>query len=106
MIMCRWRLLRLWVLESAGMGHEIRKQSHLHESETNPTRAALVFRTLSDESHSLELMNRYETRFDRQFARAHQRLIDLRRQRILPLEPNKLLKTEKPAPEEPGDVIC
>jgi hypothetical protein len=114
MIMCRWRLMRLWVLESAGMGHEIRKQEHMHESESKPTRAALAFRTLSDESHSLELMNRYETRFDRQFARAHQRLIDLRRQRVLPLDPNKLLKTEKPALEEPGEpklpetggVIC
>jgi hypothetical protein len=102
MIMCRWRLMRLWVLESAGMGHEIRRQSHMHESETEPVRAALALRTLSDESRSLDLMNRYETRFDRQFARAHRCLIDLRRERILPLEPNKSLKTEESIPKEPG----
>jgi hypothetical protein len=102
MIMCRWRLMRLWVLESAGMGHEIRRQLHMHESETEPVRAALALRTLSDESRSLDLMNRYETRFDRQFARAHRCLIDLRRERILPLEPNKSLKTEESIPKEPG----
>jgi hypothetical protein len=102
MVMCRWRLMRLWVLESAGLGHEIRRQSHMHESETEPVRAALAFRTLSDESRSLELMNRYETRFDRQFARAHRCLIELRRERILPLEPNNSLKTDETIPKEPG----
>jgi len=100
MILCRWRQMRLWQLESAGMGHEIRKKSHMHESETKATRAALAFRTLSDESHFLELMNRYETRFHRQFARAHRILLDLRK-RVLPLEPNKSLKTGESVSEEP-----
>jgi hypothetical protein len=97
MIMCRWRQIRLWELESANMGYEIRKQAHIHESETKRTRAALAFRALSDESRSLELMNRYETRFARQFIRSHQCLLNLRANRddppseptesILPLEP-------------------
>jgi hypothetical protein len=86
MIMCRWRLMRLWVLESASLGYEIRKQAFLHDSETKVTRAALAFRTLADESRCLELMNRYETRFDRQFIRAHQRILNLRKEK-LPLEP-------------------
>ena len=97
--MCRWRQIRLWELESANMGYEIRKQAQIHESETKRTRAALAFRSLSDESHSLELMNRYETRFARQFIRSHQCLLNLRAHRdpdsdsggptenILPLEP-------------------
>jgi len=100
MIMCRWRQMRLWSLESAGMGHEIRKQSHMHESETKATGAALAFRTLSDESQFLELMNRYETRFHRQFTRAHQILLDLRK-RVLPSGPNKSLKTGEPVWHEP-----
>jgi hypothetical protein len=100
MVLCRWRLMRLWTLESAGMSHEIRRQSQMHESESKSTRAALAFRALSDESHSLEQMNRYETRFDRQFARAHKRLLDLRK-RVLPLEPNNSLKTPESAPPEP-----
>jgi hypothetical protein len=97
MIMCRWRQIRLWELESANMGYEIRKQAELHESETKRTRAALAFRSLSDQSSSLELMNRYETRFARQFIRSHQCLLNLRANRdrdpggptenILPLEP-------------------
>jgi hypothetical protein len=78
MIMCRWRQMRLWILESANMSHEIRRQALLHEFESKPTRAALAFRHLCDESHSLELINRYETRFNRQFIRAHKCLLDIR----------------------------
>jgi hypothetical protein len=100
MIMCRWRQIRLWELESANMGYEIRKQAHIHESETKRTRAALAFRSLSDESRSLELMNRYETRFARQFIRSHQCLLNLRANRdpdVPPPVPN--------APPEPTENI-
>jgi hypothetical protein len=78
MVLCRWRQIRLWELESANVNFEIRKQALAHESETKRTRGALAFRALSDQSHSLELMNRYETRFFRQFNRAHQCLLNLR----------------------------
>jgi hypothetical protein len=98
MIMCRWRQIRLWELESANMGYEIRKQAQLHESETKRTRAALAFRSLSDESRSLELMNRYETRFARQFIRSHQCLLNLRANRDPDLPPSS-------APPEPTENI-
>src|SRR5580704_1950508 len=58
MIMCRWRQMRLWILESANMAHEIRKQALLHQFESKSTRAALAFRRLAGESLSLELINR------------------------------------------------
>ena len=41
------------------------------------TKAALAFQTLSDASRSLELINRYETCYDRQFNRALSRLVSL-----------------------------
>ena len=117
MIMCRWRQIRLWELESANMGYEIRKQALAHESETKRTRAALAFRSLSDESRSLELMNRYETRFARQFIRSHQCLLNLRANRdpdpdppseptesILPLEP-KPPEPEQAAPSNQEDAM-
>ena len=105
MIMCRWRQIRLWELESANMGYEIRKHAQIHESETKRTRAALAFRSLSDESRSLELMNRYETRFARQFIRSHQCLLNLRANRDPdpdpPTEPTETILPLEPKPPEP-----
>ena len=68
----RWRIMRLWVLENAAVSHEIRKQAGSHDGESKPTRAALAYRTLSDSTHWLDLFNRYEARFDRQFSRSLQ----------------------------------
>jgi hypothetical protein len=106
MIMCRWRQIRLWELESANMSFEIRKQAHLHESETKRTQAALAFRSLSDESNSLDLMNRYETRFARQFIRSHQCLLKLQANRgpdlpPPPPEPTENILPLEPKPDEP-----
>lgn len=78
MTVCRWRQMRLWTMESAGVCHEIRKQAEANRAENKSTQAAIAFRTLSDESKSLELMNRYETRFDRQFSRSLSRFLQLR----------------------------
>jgi hypothetical protein len=83
MAVARWRQMRLWGMEKAGIAYEIEKQQSAAGSEDTmnrdaPTRAALAFRTLSDHSRSLELMNRYESRYDRQYCRALERLIQLR----------------------------
>jgi hypothetical protein len=106
MIMCHWRQARLWGLETANLGHEIRKRAQSHASEDKRTRAALAFRSLSDESHSLELMNRYETRFSRQFMRFHQGLLHLQANRVPdpdpPSEPTECILPLEPKPDEPG----
>ena len=71
----RWRQMRLWALEGAGLNHQIATQ----EEPVDPsTRAAVAFRALSDNSRSLELLNRYESRYDRQFGRTLARLTALR----------------------------
>src|SRR5580658_9837060 len=31
MVVCRWRLMRIWILENAAVSHEIRKQAGLNE---------------------------------------------------------------------------
>lgn len=71
----RWRQMRLWALEGAGLNYQIARQE---ESVDPSTRAALAFRTLSDQSRSLELLNRYESRYDRQFGRTLARLTAFR----------------------------
>jgi hypothetical protein len=78
MVMCRWRQMRLWVMEKSALNHEMRKQAAANRGEDKPTRAALAHRTLTDETRSLENLSRYETRFDRQFSRALQRFNELK----------------------------
>ena len=88
MAVARWRQMRIWGIEKANMEHQMRAQAEaLGVSEDNPageeaaedtaTRCALAFRTLSDDSRSLELINRYESRYDRQYLRAHRRFLEL-----------------------------
>ena len=78
MVMCRWRQMRLWVMEKSALNHEMRKQAGATQAEDKPTRAALAYRALTDETRSLDNLSRYETRFDRQFSRALQRFNELR----------------------------
>ncbi len=80
MIMCRWRLHRVWELESASLNYEIQKLAEAVDKLNCRTRAALAFRHLADNSHCFDLMNRYETRFARAFIRAHQCLMILKTQ--------------------------
>ena len=109
MAVARWRQMRVWGLEKAGIDHEMRRQSGLSNSisaEDNATRASLAFRTLSDDSRSLELINRYDSRFDRQYYRAHRRFLEVRGLRTPPpsTQPQSALPTggarihEIPAP--------
>ena len=69
MAVARWRLMRIWSLEKASLDHEIAKNEDTEIDE--PTRAALAFRSLCDGSRSLDLLSRYEVRYDRQFARSY-----------------------------------
>jgi len=93
MVVCRWRLMRIWILENSAVAHEIRQLAAANGLENKPTQAALAYRTLSDNSRWLDVFNRYEARFDRQLSRALQRLNEVRARRkskkvIFPNEPN------------------
>lgn len=87
MAVARWRQMRLWGMEQAGMALEMQKQAlRPGNGETNdetaapdaPTRSAIAFRTLCDHSRSLDTLNRYETRFERQYFRSLDRLEKMR----------------------------
>jgi hypothetical protein len=82
MAAARWRQLRLWGMEKAGMDYQIRNQAvGSGRGEDNATRASIAFRTLSDDSRSLDLINRYDSRYERQYLRAHRRLLEMRDRR-------------------------
>src|SRR5579863_2797972 len=91
MAVIRWRQMRIWGMEKDGMEHEMRRQSDLSDSistEDNATRASLAFRTLSDDSRSLDLMNRYDSRYQREYLRAHRRFLEVRDRRTPPSSPS------------------
>jgi hypothetical protein len=78
MAVASWRQIRLWSLEKMQMDCETRKQQLAHSNEDAATCTALAFRALSDESTTLENLNRYETRYDRQYHRALARFLAFR----------------------------
>jgi hypothetical protein len=76
MAVARWRMMRLWGIEKAGFEFEMSKQPPgLHDA---ATRAAIAFRSLCDDSRAADLLNRYETRYDRQYTRALNTLLKLK----------------------------
>ncbi len=68
MAVARWRMMRLWGMEKAGLQFQMSKQDPAAHDPA--TKAAVAFRSLCDDSRSADLLNRYETRYDRQYARA------------------------------------
>ena len=112
MAVARWRQLRLWSMETAGLDNEIRHPKFL-EGDDFPTQAFVAFRTLTDESRALELLNRYEARFDRQFRTSLATLLKLREGKPAPpRDPVKLrwfgesgsqLVADPSAPPKPPD---
>jgi hypothetical protein len=65
-----WRQMRTWAVETAGVTHEMKLQAESVLHENAATRAMLAFRSLGDNSRHLELMSRYEHRFNREHYRA------------------------------------
>jgi hypothetical protein len=82
-----WRQMRIWAMDSAGITHEMHLQSQSMTTETAATRAVLAFRALSKDSRHLEIINRYEQRFDIQYYRAIDALARFRAHKNLPNEP-------------------
>ena len=88
-VVAKWRQRRLWTIEAASLNLEMERQDpNLHTEFSRldePTRQAMAFKTLADHSHSLHLLNRYETRLGQTCERA---LLNLRFLRLMPNEPS------------------
>jgi hypothetical protein len=80
MAVARWRQERVWSLETAAFDHQIRRPKYM-EGDDFSTRTFVAFRTLADEGRSLDLLNRYDTRFERQFRAALTALLNLQSRR-------------------------
>ena len=80
MVIARWRQQRVWTLETAGLAHEMRRPRYI-EGDDPETQAFVAFRSLTDDTRTLELLNRYEARFERQFRAALTAFQNLRAKR-------------------------
>jgi hypothetical protein len=75
---CKWRQRRLLAMETACLTNEIRRQNPTAAAEAPAIRVVIALNSLSTDVNTLELINRYELRFDRQYNRTLRRLVMLR----------------------------
>jgi hypothetical protein len=75
MVVARWRQYRIRSAEAAGISNEMNR---IRYDDDVPTRTWAAFRTLTDSSRTLELLNRYDARFERDFRQNLNCLLQLR----------------------------
>ncbi len=76
MTAARWRLLRIWGIQTAGFEQEMARQDP--SAGSGAVLAAATFRSLADNSRVLGLQQRFEAAYDRQYNRALAMLLKLR----------------------------
>jgi proteasome lid subunit RPN8/RPN11 len=106
-VAARWRLERVWEMETALLDLEMVRQRPRIEAEfidlDQPTRKALAFKELVEDSRALALLNRYEIGFQRTINRALETLRRLREteKQNLPNEPNPISEHPEAPPPQP-----
>jgi hypothetical protein len=99
----RWRQMRLWTLEQAALNAEIQKARPSLPDAAAATAAAHAFIALGDRSNTLNLFNRCETSYDRQFTRAFRRFLAIRDARTNELRKRTHQSHENKAPAQDSD---
>ena len=103
MVSARWRIRRLWTIETALLDAEIaRRQARVKTEFTHidgGVELALAFQSLADDSRALSLISRYEFRLSRMHDRAYAALRELQLARE-----NKKMQNEPTAIEKVNDL--
>jgi hypothetical protein len=101
MAVCRWRLLRIWTLESSALSHEQRQQSASTAHEEPPTQIMLAARALDHPPRSQEALARHEVRLDRAWHRAADRLREIQaaRKKEEPERTQQLTENKQTSPK-------
>lgn len=82
MVACRWRILRLRMMETALIDSEMQRELPESETPSDPGyRMALAFRRQADESRAISLISRHESRLHRIHERCHRTLRELQQAR-------------------------
>ena len=116
----RWRLRRIWNIETAAIDLAMDRQAAELAKEIpnvdEPTRIACAFQKLADESRTLSLLSRYETRLRKAYDQALQNLRKLQADRAAaeaansvpnePAAPSPCPQDRpKPSPEPPRSPV-
>jgi hypothetical protein len=81
MAAARWRRERIRNMETGGLNHQIRHPKFMDDDDI-AVQHFTAFRTLTDETRALDLLNRYDARYERQFRSALTSFLNLRAKRI------------------------
>jgi hypothetical protein len=104
MVAARWRQQRIWSIESSALDDELDAQrvevDKNYEEVTPDVRTWLAFKKLAGESTALALMNRYESRYSRQYHRALKALMELQANRPPASAPSDLTTDNRQLPTE------
>jgi hypothetical protein len=79
MAACRWRQLSAWGLETAGISDAIRELTEKSPELLEKEPAVRAFRAIGEmntQGNQLNTLMRYDARFDRQFYRAYNKLME------------------------------
>ena len=110
MISARWRIRRATGIETnlldCEMVTEEPKLKQKFEEVDGGMLLAYAFRSLADESHSMTLLNRYESRLRRIHKQAHAMLLRLREQRPSEPAPPEPLPAPAPTPVIDAPEVC
>ena len=96
MAVARWRLRRIWAIETSLLAHELERRAEDMDEEftemSAEDRLAWVFQRVADNNQSLSLLARYEGNLNRAFDRAFKQLnlLKSQRQNEPKLEPSPL----------------
>jgi hypothetical protein len=79
MAAARWRHARIGHIEKAtfNLNNQREREQFPATSQLPETVTARSFSTLANDTRTLDLINRYESRYDRQYLRAHKRLLEV-----------------------------
>jgi hypothetical protein len=88
MTAARWRLLRMWGIQTAAFELEMAKtREESSDADSGAILAAVTFRSLADNSRALALQHRFEAAYDRQYNRALTTLLKLRESPASSIQP-------------------
>jgi len=102
MAVARWRQQRIWNIEREAINSGIYSAHDRNRAAmlSPGVLTSMAFGNLASETRTLDLVNRYESRFDRQYLRAHTRLLAVQESRMR----NEPRPTPPPAPA-PGPQL-
>ncbi len=107
MFAARWRTRRMWTIETGLLNAEVLTQQSKTDTPAPNIHLTMAFRSLTDDSRSLALANRYEARLQRLYDRAYKTLRELQQARKSePLPPRTVhIRWVDPneEPDQPAD---